>query len=269
MISANVMVRNEPFIYFALKSIEPFVNEFLICDTGSTDETVSDIESFIKESKLPVKFEQVHLEDAHGWKLNDLDNTVNHNVSKNLGDIRRKLHNNSLHEWIWILDGDEVYPYALADFCSELTNKVTDNIDAIFPGFLDLMPKDKLGSLLDKLVDEHSKYDKDVHNVKTHRIRHKHYMGRLFRKNTVECVGNYPTEMHRNKNSSIDLSPGQQNTLTITPKRYSEYVFHFESIIKPWRKAPHEMIGETDGFLPEVFNRYVSRFEKLRLKYNI
>lgn len=269
MISANVMVRDEPFIYFALKSIESFVDEFVICDTGSTDDTVPQIESFIKESKVPVCFEQMFLEDAHGWKLKDLDNTVNYNVAKDLGDIRRQLHDNSFYKWIWLLDGDEVYTDNLARFCNYLTRTVPETIDAIFPPFLDLMPKEGLGKILDNLVTEHSKYDPSTPNKKTHRIRHKHNMGRLFRKDRVECIGNYPTEMHRVKNSSIDLSPGQPNTITIEPKKFSDYVFHFESIIKPWRKAPHEMIGETDGYLPEVFDKYPDKFTKLKERFSL
>jgi glycosyltransferase involved in cell wall biosynthesis len=52
----NMIVKNESAVILRmLKSVEPIIDAFLICDTGSTDNTVELIETFARERNLPGK----------------------------------------------------------------------------------------------------------------------------------------------------------------------------------------------------------------------
>ena len=50
----NMIVRNESArIERALASVAPYINTFVILDTGSTDDTVERITKFFQERKIP------------------------------------------------------------------------------------------------------------------------------------------------------------------------------------------------------------------------
>ena len=52
----NMIVKNESrIIHRLLKSVVPLIDSYCICDTGSTDDTVSIIEAFFRENKIPGK----------------------------------------------------------------------------------------------------------------------------------------------------------------------------------------------------------------------
>jgi glycosyltransferase involved in cell wall biosynthesis len=226
------MVRNEPFIFHALASVAPFVDEIIIHDTGSTDDTVSKIERAIKLWPDKIKFKQVKLPDAHAWVASDLDKTVNWEVGKVLGNIRREQHESSKGKYTWILDGDEVYPSPLAAFVSTLVADIINQcklVNAIFIPFLDFV-------------------------LDTRKVRQYHSMGRVFLKDTVEITGSYPVEMHRLKGSKKDLCPGDLNTISLNAPD-EEKCFHFESLVKPWRKTDC-IVGTYHGKLPEVFEKF-------------
>jgi glycosyltransferase involved in cell wall biosynthesis len=108
-ITAHMVVKNEDrFVYFAIKSVLPYVDRFLIFDTGSTDHTV-EIISQIASSKI--EFRRVA-----GDSPQDIT------AARELQLYMTKT------PWIWIVDGDEVYPQALAREIVQATSVATNNI---------------------------------------------------------------------------------------------------------------------------------------------
>jgi glycosyltransferase involved in cell wall biosynthesis len=91
-----MIVKNEDqWVYYAIQSVLSYVDEFLIVDTGSTDHTVEIIRS-IKSKKIKFTESQVTTP----------------------GDMT-KLRNSQIQEtksdWIWLVDGDEIYPKSVAE----------------------------------------------------------------------------------------------------------------------------------------------------------
>jgi glycosyltransferase involved in cell wall biosynthesis len=97
-ISGNMIVKNEDqWVWYAITSILPYVDELLVTDTGSTDATLQIIRS-IKSPKLKLKSK--HIDTAQG-----------------ITDERNEQLQNSKYDWVWIIDGDEVYPHRTAEEC--------------------------------------------------------------------------------------------------------------------------------------------------------
>lgn len=89
MISVNIICKNEEnFIWFSIMSVLEFVDEILICDTGSSDNTIQIINS-IKSDKIKFTTECL--------KIDELVKVKNEMILK------------SKNEWIMILDADEIW----------------------------------------------------------------------------------------------------------------------------------------------------------------
>lgn len=114
-----MMVKNEDrFIYYAVKSVLPYVSRILIQDTGSTDHTEQIIRTF---SNSKITFLQEFItkkEDIARVRQSQLDKTMT--------------------DWIWIVDGDEIYPGKL---CCEILEIVAkgENLEGIAVGRYDLL----------------------------------------------------------------------------------------------------------------------------------
>ena len=53
----NMIVKNESaIIERCLNAVYPFIDEYCIVDTGSTDDTIDKIENFFKEKKMDILF---------------------------------------------------------------------------------------------------------------------------------------------------------------------------------------------------------------------
>lgn len=87
----NCLVKNEErWIWFALQSVLPHVDKILVWDTGSTDNTVKIIKT-IKNKKIEFKeIGEVSKEDY--------------------GKIRQQMLEKTKSDWVFILDGDEIWP---------------------------------------------------------------------------------------------------------------------------------------------------------------
>lgn len=106
---AHTVVRNEEcWVWYAIKSVLPYVQKIMVWDTGSNDDTVRIINS-IKSSKL--KFKQVPL-------------TPNETA---LSRTRQKMLEVTRTDWLMILDGDEIWPEKsirkIVDFINTRGNK--------------------------------------------------------------------------------------------------------------------------------------------------
>ncbi|MBX4205633.1 glycosyltransferase [Candidatus Microgenomates bacterium] len=101
-IACNCLIKNEEnFIWFAINSVLPYVDEILVWDMGSVDKTVEIVKS-IKSEKL--KFKQTSETDVSMVRQQMLDETH--------------------ADWIFILDGDEIWH---DEQIQEQTQEIRDN----------------------------------------------------------------------------------------------------------------------------------------------
>lgn len=117
-ITAHMVVKNEDqWIYFAIQSILPYVDQFLITDTGSTDKTVEIIRLF---SSPKIVFKQVHAQ-----------------TSRDITQLRFEQIKQTQTSWLWVVDGDEVYPHKTA---SEVVSAIqTDKYEGVTVRRYDLL----------------------------------------------------------------------------------------------------------------------------------
>lgn len=115
-----MIVKNEDrFIWYAIASVIPYVDKFIIYDTGSTDNTVSIIRSF-HDSKIVFKQFQI----------------------KNAGEIallRDRQIKESKDGWFWIVDGDEIYSNKLCREVREIIKNEGNKLEGIIVGRYDLL----------------------------------------------------------------------------------------------------------------------------------
>jgi len=122
MITVHTIVKNEDrFIKPVLLAVESFpeVKKILVYDTGSTDKTISEIQS-IKSEKIELSI--CHPELAEGSPTNvglacarDSSTTLGMTKAvkmtrKNLVDLRNQQIKATTTPWILLVDGDEIWP---------------------------------------------------------------------------------------------------------------------------------------------------------------
>lgn len=93
-----MVVKNEDrFIWYAISSVLPYVKKLLICDTGSSDDTLKIIRSF-KDKKIFLS-----------------ERTISNTTD--MAKLRDEQLKNTATDWFWIVDGDEIYSRSL---CQEI-----------------------------------------------------------------------------------------------------------------------------------------------------
>lgn len=117
MITAHMIIKNEDrWVWYAIQSVLPLVDRFLITDTGSTDKTVEIIRS-IKNKKIEFDIHKI-------------------NSAKEVTNIRQNHIDKTKSGWIWLVDGDEIYPERLS---REIVNKTKSNLVGILTRRFDLL----------------------------------------------------------------------------------------------------------------------------------
>lgn len=115
-----MMVKNEDrFVWFAINSVLPFADKLLIYDSGSNDNTVEIIKS-IKSKKI--NFEIKKIKDR-----------------QDVAVLRNEQINKTSTPWIWVVDGDEVYPSVLCREIRQIIEKRGMDIEGIVVGRFDLL----------------------------------------------------------------------------------------------------------------------------------
>ncbi len=88
-ISCVMIIKNEEeIIYDTLEKVEGFVDEYIICDTGSTDKTKQEVQRFAEQSLVPVQ-------------IYDFQWADNFSLAKNFAKSK------ATKKWILSLDADE------------------------------------------------------------------------------------------------------------------------------------------------------------------
>lgn len=156
-ITAHMVVKNEDcFVWYAIKSVLPYVDRFLVTDTGSTDHTLALISS-IKDQKLIL-------------------NRTKISTPHELTAIRQAQLEDTKTDWIWVVDGDEIYPKRTA---KEVVAATKAGYEGIVVRRFDL-----LGDIYhrqDERVGEYRQFNKRGHFasrlVNKQRIKGLHYRG--------------------------------------------------------------------------------------------
>src|SRR3989344_7514017 len=93
-ITAHCLVKNEArFVWFAVMSVIEHVDKILLCDTGSTDETVDIIKEIIKaDNGKKVDFRVVGEVDPEGFTK-----------------VRQQMLDATKTDWFIVVDGDEIW----------------------------------------------------------------------------------------------------------------------------------------------------------------
>lgn len=118
--TVHMVVKNEDrFVYFALKSVLPYVDRILVFDTGSRDDTVNIIKSFKTEKII--------------FERNEIKNP------ERIAIIRDDQIKKTKSDWIWIVDGDEIYPKSLCEEIQEEIKNKGDKLEGIVVGRYDLL----------------------------------------------------------------------------------------------------------------------------------
>lgn len=109
-ITAHVVVKNEEkWIWYALASVYNYVDEYIVFDTGSTDNTVSIIEEFISSNDIEGK--------VIFFKKGEV-------TKEEFYLLRQEQISMTKTEWFLVLDGDEIWYEKCLD---ELIGKVKKN----------------------------------------------------------------------------------------------------------------------------------------------
>ena len=112
-LTVHCMVRNEPFVWYAVMSVYPYVDKILLYDTGSDDDyTLNDIRVLVKADvdhkithrRIPMVFDTTHRSPETARELQQEGNKV-----FNMGHVRQMMIDDTETDYFLVLDGDEVY----------------------------------------------------------------------------------------------------------------------------------------------------------------
>ncbi|KKL84975.1 hypothetical protein LCGC14_1959370 [marine sediment metagenome] len=241
-LTIHSMVKNEPFIYYSIKSVYPYVDKIIITDTGSTDHTLSDIDRLLSEDfEKKITFNTYLIPaDGHDWTIKDFGKFKRQYAKEvPLGPVRQTQIDLTKTDFFMILDGDEVH-----------YNDAMETINA-----LDFLPH--INHYQVPLVWLYSL---------THSFISYNITGRLFRTAKTKMKDVYWPEMHeRLDNNELSTSPFKPQDPDVSFLNIRPYI-HFEAMIRPHRRMGVIDIKKlkpfTDPF-PEVILKdsfYLDRF---------
>jgi hypothetical protein len=108
-ITAHMMVKNDDqWVWYAIQSVLPYVDQFLITDTGSTDKTIEYINTIASPK---ITFTQ----------------TGTHTPSEVLA-VRQQQLQATKTDWLWMVDGDEFFP---PKTCQEIVDSLSPQLVGI------------------------------------------------------------------------------------------------------------------------------------------
>lgn len=215
-ITVHCLVKNEEnFIWYAINSVIDYVDEIMVWDQGSDDNTVAIIKS-IHNKKIIFK-----------------------SVNEDVEQIRQKMIEETDSDWIFILDGDEIW---YKDDIKYLISNIKSDSDLIVsPNYM------LVGDVFHFQEEKSGRYE----------IAGKagHYNVRAIRKNIsgLHVEGVYPNEAYVN-NDEIKIQDFSKEKILFLKGKYLHASFLPRSS-KDIKKIKYE-IGEDlprDFYYPEVF----------------
>lgn len=230
-ITVHCLVKNEEnFIWYAINSIINYVDEIMVWDQGSTDNTVAIIKS-INNSKI--KFRQ---------------------ISGNVANVRQQMLDETNADWIFILDGDEIWSEEL------IVSSIHDIV--VVPNHM--------------LVGDMFHYQEGVAGKYNIAGKIGHYNVRAIRKNIpgLHIEGVYPNEAYVDGNG-IKVQDFPKERILFLEDKYLHASFLSRSSKDP-KKIKYEIGNDfpKDFYYPEVFFRprpdiVPSPWQSMDLKYKL
>lgn len=246
-LTIHTIVKNEPFIYYAIKSVYEYCDKILLYDTGSTDEhTLKDIYQLLREDyDRKILFKTIPVAEGEElWSVDNINGVIEERrglLTK--GKVRQRQIEDTKTKYFMIVDGDEVhYKEGMKSIVNEL------------------LPNDLYGKLCVGLPLTWF-YDLE-HTFSDHTFP---YNGRIMPTDEVYMNNDSPNEKHLMKKNGGWFTYEHPDYLcwdSTTP--YA----HFETVIKPWRRkhlVSKENIKQFTGQFPEVMVKnpdYLNRYKK-------
>lgn len=235
-LTVQVMIRDEPFAYYAVRSIYDYADVILLYDTGTNDELAKEgIERLLAEDdQNKIRFKLISTRDMQTW----VHREVAPDRDKALGAVRQTMIDDTDTEFFMLVDGDEVH--------------YRDGIQRIVKEVIPNWPLDKKVCYIP--VRWHSAlYETIPVGI---------YQGRLFRTEDVFSRGAFPGEMHCDKKTGRVMwlrHPDSYTADEVVP------FAHFEAYLKPWRREIKRGRRRFLGCLPEVMqdnDLFIRRWEE-------
>jgi len=216
-ITTQTLTKNgDEFIREALLSVKDYVKKMVVCDTGSTDNTIPIIEKLIKEG-LNIEF--IKRGPFKGnWQTKIPELTV----------IRNEIVNNCKTEFMMIVDEDEIYT------------------KEIFEEMYEVLKDDKVMAVAIPYYNFVDRY---------HILRKSMYPcnKRVIRAKYVEFRGKFPGESNYVRGESEWLSNFTDPRVVTLKNKYYHYNIAKKNFFRP-RKKEWDDIIKFEGKQPEVFN---------------
>jgi hypothetical protein len=238
-LTAHCVVRNEPFVYYAVKSVYDYVDTILLYDTGSDDRhTLEDIQQLLREDfDKKIIFKQVPIEvDETKWQVGAcLAMAQTNKGKKGVWWVRQMMIDDTTTPFFLILDGDEVH--------------YRKTMKAIHEAIAVWNPNTVCGVLpLTWFLNMYQVFKTSV-------------SGRVFLTKDVTVTPYSPGEIHVYKTTGRKIDISSECTFRIPNVRAFA---HFEKMLKPWRRTVRTQdVRPFLSDLPEVILQhsfYVERF---------
>lgn len=246
-ITVHCVCKNEPFIYYSIKSVYDFCDKILLYDTGSTDaHTLEDIGDLLEEDiEKKISFRQVPLDfDEEKWSLDGLEQFIKeHHGKMSVGRVRQMQIDVTKTKYFMMVDGDEVHYHAgMVKIIKDLMPNLPEN-------------KYEVGLPLLWFYDLNTIFNKSPVTFP--------YNGRIVKTDMVYMNGDSPNEQHVIRGINEIFTYEHPNYLV-----YNEGIpyAHFETVLRPWRRKNKVKINEIEVFLgdyPRVMKQnpyYLERY---------
>lgn len=171
-VTAHCVVKNEDiWLWYAIQSVLPFVDQFLIYDTGSTDKTVEVIKTINSPKVIFEEKGQVNKQELVRLRQEQLERTTT--------------------DWFLILDGDEIWSKKQIATILKVAETSPKNIVAIFNRVRNL-----IGDVYHYLPEDQGNYQ--IAGIKGN------LNIRLIRKTEdLRIKGEYPLEAYTNQDGLV------------------------------------------------------------------
>lgn len=244
-LTIQTIVKNEPFIYYAIKSVYDYCDKILLYDTGSNDEhTKEDIYQLLDEDhRRKIVYKEIPIKDGEElWSLDTVQDVIEERRGfPTKGQVRQRQIDDTETEYFMLVDGDEIHYKSTMEYVTK----------SLIPNF----PKDKLcvGFPLTWFWDMDHTFTSHTFPVN----------GRLMPTDKVVMNDDSPNEKHLIKATGEHFTYEHPQYLTLdNVKPYA----HFESMLKPWRRkhlVPMDNVKPFSQPYPEVIyenSLYVARY---------
>lgn len=242
-IAIHTVVKNEPFVYYAVKSVYDDADEIHLYDTGSNDRhTLNDIDRLLSEDvDKKISFKSVPIEiDQNVWSYEKINECKEIWKDKfGVTDVRQMQIDATTARFFLVVDGDEVHH--------------RDTIRKI----KEALPKFQGGVVWAK-IPYYSFCDVDkIHGYKRGACR-------LFMTDKIYMEGTFPDDAMFIKGVGRMADRPDQCMHIYNVTSYA----HFEMCIKPWRRPHvHPVVQAKSRYIPEVIRNnpyYIERFKRER-----